>query len=99
MPGKPRGISVEPPSTQSSALVYYESCDSLLTDLRASLDAEMTARLLNADRYYSNDIAEGDDGAMDGSAEPTTGDMAAGDGAQGGDDRVEGEDFSGTNNH
>ena len=69
------------------------------TDLRGSLETEMTARLLNADRYYSVGFDDAE-GAMDGSTEPTTseGDLANGGGAEAGGERVEGEDFSGTNN-
>ena len=97
--GGKRGVDIAPPSSQSSALVYYDSCDQLLTDLRGSLETEMTARLLNADRYYSVGFDDAE-GAMDGSTEPTTseGDLANGGGAEAGGERVEGEDFSGTNN-
>ena len=88
--GGKRGVDIAAPSSQSSALIYYDSCDQLLTDLRGSLETEMTARLLNADRYYSVGFDDAE-GAMDGSRNPPQ--VIWPGVVRKGGERVEGEDF------
>ena len=91
-------MTAKNPTEISSALVYYETCEGLLTDMRGALEAEMTARLLNANNYYQADVglAE-DDGAMDGAENSASADSGA-EGGAADPGRTEGEDFSGTNN-
>ncbi len=92
-------IDIQPPNSASSALVYYETCDDLLTDMRASIEAEMTARLLNADNYYYDDVGlEEGSGGMDGGDDAPAAEADAGGTGSAGEPRTEGEDFSGTNN-
>ena len=93
-------ISVTPPAATSSALVYYDTCEDLLTDMRASMADEMTARLLNAENHYYGGV---DAVAEDGNTDDAEGAPTAEAGDAGGtgaanDSRTEGEDFSGTNN-